>query len=891
MTSNILNEGREGKVMWRRLIVVFFVFSLIIPFHANGQENTNQESNPESNQVFSGFTGNPVIKERFSADPAALVHDGKAYLYVGHDSAGVNSNFYDLPEWNIYSSTDMETWTLEGAVPRTIFEWGSGNSAWASQAIEKDGKFYWYTTVFNPAQGERGYSIGVAVSDDPVKGWKDAIGKPLVSNSMTDNPPGMGAEPWDNIDPTVFIDDDGQAYMYWGNTHLYYAKLKDNMVELDGEIHQVQINDMQGSFTEAPFLHKYNDKYYLSFAMNWPEDIGYAVSDSPAGPWTYAGKLMDATEGTGTNHSAIIEYEGQWYFIYHTAGLPTGGDYRRSVSIEKLYYNPDGTIKKMNPTASGISGSPELLQVESDQAFVHHSNQDIKLDSLVNNQTNFQWFTVPGLADSGEGYLSFQAENRPGYYLKRDGTSLILAKNNGTEDFKGQATFKVTPGIGNKEWVSFQAYNDEQLYMVQQSKHSLGLSPIHSIEEKSKATFSLKKAEVTGVTLDTETKVLEVGSATMLRANVLPDEALMKGVKFYSSNPNVISVSASPYMSPDGEVRAIISAKSEGTSKITAITEDGHIASTIVLEVKSADKKTTKLKHVKVNYDPATREVKIEGFLKKQKDRLVTTRVVDPNGETEYIAQTSTEKNGKFAFDFISSNVSSGEYKVEIFEKDLGEVFQTSFNKSGELTAHYDFNTNFSDQTANFGTGTITGNRINNEGGNITFSEGINGQAALFDGSSGIRLPNGLIDTHTYSVSLWLNPEQLTQFTTAFFGARDESNWISVVPRGGGNNTLVWSGNMRWYDANTGISIQPNQWTHVAFTVNNGDIIVYLNGEKKFSGSNFPDVFTNSDAVFGLGVNYWDLPYKGAMDELKIYSNSVLSEAEIKEFYHNGIHQ
>lgn len=877
--------------MLQRLTMVFFALLVIIPIHVNGQGNIVLESNTDFNKVLPEVTGNPVITERFSADPAALVHDGKVYLYVGHDSAEVNSNFYVLPEWNIYSSSDMKNWKLEGAVPRTIFEWASGNSAWASQAIEKDGKFYWYTTVFNPAQGERGYSIGVAVSDDPVNGWKDAIGKPLISNSMTDNPPGMGAEPWDNIDPTVFIDDDGQAYLYWGNTHLYYAKLKDNMVELDGEIHQVQINNMQGSFTEAPFLHKYNDKYYLSFAMNFPEDIGYAVSDSPSGPWTFAGKLMDATEGTGTNHQAIIEYEGQSYFIYHTAGLPTGGDYRRSVSIEKLYYNPDGTIKKMEPTASGIDGIPHLLQVEDDQGYVQHSNQDININTLVNNQTDFQWFVFPGLADNGEEYLSFQAENRPGYYLKRDGNNIIIAKNNGTEDFKEQATFKVTSGISNNEWLSFQAYQDEQLYMVHQADHSLGLSSLNEIEEKGKATFRLKKADVTGVKLDIESKILEVGSTTMLSANVLPDDALIKGVKFYSSNPSVISVSDSPYTSPEGEVRAIVNAKSKGSAEITAITDDGHIAATIGLEVKENDKKSTKLKDVKVNYNSTTREVTIEGFLKKQKDRLVTTKIVDSNGKTEFIAQTSTEKDGKFSFDFISNNVSSGEYKVEIFEKDLVEPYQTSFNKLAELTAHYDFNNNVNDQTGNFGAGTFTGNRLNNEGGNITYIEGIDGQASLFNGSSGIRLPNGLINTHTYSVSLWLNPEQLTQFTTTFFGARDMSNWVSVVPRGGGNSTLVWSGNTRWYDANTGMSIQPNQWTHVAFTVNNGDIIVYINGEKKFSGSNFPNVFTNSDGVFGLGVNYWDLPYKGLMDDLRIYNNTVLSGEEISEFYNNGINQ
>lgn len=127
-------------------------------------------------------------------------------------------------------------WELEGHLPRTEFKWAQRESAWASQAIEREGQFYWYVTVFN---GDPGYSIGVAQSNHPARGFKDALGGPLITPSMVANPEYMGTVLWDDIDPTVFIDKDGQAYLYWGNTHLYYVKLKDNMIELDGEIQHV----------------------------------------------------------------------------------------------------------------------------------------------------------------------------------------------------------------------------------------------------------------------------------------------------------------------------------------------------------------------------------------------------------------------------------------------------------------------------------------------------------------------------------------------------------------------------------------------------------------------------------------------------------------------------
>src|SRR5690554_5006447 len=178
---------------------------------------------------------NPIITHKYTADPAALVHNDKVYLYVGHDEAKAHENHYVLNEWLIFSSDDMVNWTEEAAFPASAFEWAKGE-AWAAHVVEKEGKFYWYVTVEHGTIP--GKSIGVAVSDSPTGPFKDALGKALITNDMTTE---HSDSYWDDIDPAVFIDDDGKAYMYWGNVVCYWAQLKDNMVELDGPIHTVEI--------------------------------------------------------------------------------------------------------------------------------------------------------------------------------------------------------------------------------------------------------------------------------------------------------------------------------------------------------------------------------------------------------------------------------------------------------------------------------------------------------------------------------------------------------------------------------------------------------------------------------------------------------------------------
>ena len=290
--------------------------------------------------------GNPVVTYKYLGDPAALVHDVTLYIYAGHDECPPPQQYYLMNEWCILSTKDMKTFTEHSyKMQAKSFAWAKGE-AWASQVIERNGKFYWYVTVEH--KDIPGKSIGVAVADSPVGPFKDARGSALVTNDMTTEYTKIG---WDDIDPTVFIDDDGQAYLIWGNTQCYYAKLKENMTELDGPIVPVDLP----RFTEAPWIHKRGEWYYLSYASEFPEKICYAMSKSITGPWEYKGILNELAGNSNTNHQTIIEFNDEWYFIYHNGAInPHGCGFRRSVCIDRLYYNPDGTMQRIIMTTEGV---------------------------------------------------------------------------------------------------------------------------------------------------------------------------------------------------------------------------------------------------------------------------------------------------------------------------------------------------------------------------------------------------------------------------------------------------------------------------------------------------------------------------------------------------------
>lgn len=285
--------------------------------------------------------GNPVIPHHYTADPAALVEGDTLWLFTGHDSPGTN-NGYNMKNWLAFSTTDLKHWT-EYPVPLKItdFSWVKGMNAFAGHVVQRNGKYYWYIS-------SNSYGIGVAVSDRPEGPYKDVLGKPLLTHKDCFD----SSHSWACIDPAVFIDDDGQAWLFWGNRECYYAKLKDNMIEIDGDIKKIDFDGF--SFTEAPWIHKHDGKYYLSYATEFPEKIAYAMADCIEGPYEYKGILNEIAGNSNTNHQAIVEFKGQWYFVYHNGALPGGGGGTRSVCVDKLHYNADGAIKRIVMTTEGV---------------------------------------------------------------------------------------------------------------------------------------------------------------------------------------------------------------------------------------------------------------------------------------------------------------------------------------------------------------------------------------------------------------------------------------------------------------------------------------------------------------------------------------------------------
>ena len=292
-------------------------------------------------------TGNPIIRHKFTADPAAMVYRGQVYLYTGHDEAATGHNGYVMHNWTCFTSSDMVTWT-EHPSPLNVkdFAWAKAD-AWASQVIERNGKFYWYVALEHGTIP--GKAIGVAVSDSPAGPFKDARGTALVTNDMTK----AVKHSWDDIDPSVIIDKDGQAYLFWGNGICYYAKLKPNMTELDGEIKTITLPH----YTEAPWIHKRNGWYYLSYGYQMPEKVAYAMSRTIDGPWEFKGIINELAGNCETNRPAILDFKSKSYFIYHNGGLKNGGSHRRSVCIDYLYYNTDGTIKRVIMTSEGVKAA------------------------------------------------------------------------------------------------------------------------------------------------------------------------------------------------------------------------------------------------------------------------------------------------------------------------------------------------------------------------------------------------------------------------------------------------------------------------------------------------------------------------------------------------------
>ena len=389
---------------------------------------------------------NPVIRDQFAADPTARVFNNKVYLYPSHDifpPEGQRQDWFCMEDYHVFSSENLTDWTDHGViVTQNKVPWVKPDSysMWAPDCIERNGKYYFYFPSA-PKDG-RGFGIGVAIADSPEG--------PFIPEP--ENIKGISG-----IDPCVLQASDGNAYIFWGNGRC--AKLKPNMKELaddtpketvkwgDQEFEMYGVNclkDLPNRQAEGPFAFEYNGNYYLTYpyVRENTEVLGYAMSKNPMGPYEYKGLIMpEHDNGCWTNHHSIINYKGQWYLFYHRNHFSPRDDKRRSVCIEKLFFNPDGTIQEVKQTMRGVGINQATEKIEIDRYSSASDDVTTQLIDTVNTFRSFQanlpkkgsWICYKDIDFSclDDGYLVISAkaaDNTALYIREKSGDGKIIAK-------------------------------------------------------------------------------------------------------------------------------------------------------------------------------------------------------------------------------------------------------------------------------------------------------------------------------------------------------------------------------------------------------------------------------------------------------------------------------
>ncbi len=357
-------------------------------------------------------TGNPIIRDKHTSDPAMLTEGDTLWLFTGHDAKGGQNN-YVMPDWLLYSTTDLRHWT-EYPSPLRIedFTWAESKQAYAGHPVKRNGKYYFFVST-------NWCGIGVAVADKITGPYKDALVKPLLTHKDCFD----SSHSWACIDPAIFVDDDNTPYIVWGNRECYMARLKDSMTEIDGEIHRIEVP----GFTEGPWMHKHEGRYYLTYASGWPEKIAYATADNPFGPYTPQGIISEIAGNSNTTHPAITEFKEQWLFFSHNGGLPDGTSYSRSVIAEPLHYNTDGTIQPIPATDKGVTS---LIPETNLAAYlmVYHKDADHSLHMAL-SRDGYNWTALnkdlPVVR--GDSIAQQRGIRDPHIYRGPDGTFYIAA--------------------------------------------------------------------------------------------------------------------------------------------------------------------------------------------------------------------------------------------------------------------------------------------------------------------------------------------------------------------------------------------------------------------------------------------------------------------------------
>lgn len=334
------------------------------------------------------FSQNPIVRTMYSADPSARVFGDRVFLFPSHDILATQGKgrvgWFCMEDYHVFSSSNLTDWTDHGiVVTQNKIPWvrPDSYSMWAPDCIYRNGKYYFYFPApVNDTSLGRGSMVGVAIADKP---------EGLYIPEPT---PIKGAR---GIDPNVFIDKDGQAYLYWAGGNIYGAKLKDNMLELASEVKILGDLPTKG-LKEGPYLFERNGIYYMTYphVENRIERLEYAISNNPLGPFKVTGVIMDESPtNCWTNHQSIIQFKNQWYLFYHDRDYSPNFDKARSVRADSLFFNEDGTIKKVIPTLRGIGITDATKEIQIDR-YSAKSDEGVSIDFIDTTNRFEGWKTI-----------------------------------------------------------------------------------------------------------------------------------------------------------------------------------------------------------------------------------------------------------------------------------------------------------------------------------------------------------------------------------------------------------------------------------------------------------------------------------------------------------------
>lgn len=847
------------------------------PQSPGGGEGPEEPEGPGDDPEEPEFSGN--FSNVGVHDPSIIKVDDTYYVFGSHLAAAKST---DLIHWEKFADGVNPANPLFEDVTEELaeaLEWAQSDTLWAPDVIQlPDGKFYMY---YNACEGSSPLSaMGVAVADHIEGPYVDQgifLKSGMAGTSEDGTNYNASIHP-NVIDPHVFFDAAGDLWMVYGSFSggIFILEMNpDTGFPVEGQGYGTKLIGGNHTRIEGPYIqYDAETEYYYLFVSfgGLGRSDGYNIrvfrSESPDGPYLDP-ENRDVTEVKSSIHDddGVAPYglKQSGNFAYSNLnGLQSDGSYGYVSSGHNSTYYDEDTGKSFNIFHTRFPTRGEAHEVRVHQMVMNDAGWPILLPFRYTGET----LSEVSESDVTGSYHFINHDKdtsgfiKPSIYIELLANGSIQGDVNGSweliEDYRVQLTVdsELYDGVFVKQW-----HEEQEAYVM----------AFAAISNKGVTIWG---SMFEGFTLDAITSsndVMVVDTDLSLQAHFLPEQYVLNDITWTSSDEDIAVVSDTGTVTAigAGEVKIMATSVHDTSQSLSfdiIVTSEAVAVGAINLP---SEKKLAQTLKFTPEVAVLPREALNKRLLWSSSDEDVAV-VNEQTGTVTALAEglatiTATAADG--------SGVTQS-YTLTVYDG---------------LVAHFSFDDeDLSDATDNFGTGTVTGDRIDTTGGQITYSDGALGKAAVFDGSSGVKLPEGLITSNNYSVALWINPEELTYFTPSFFGARDRDNWISLLPRGlapasGGDevyNTMLWSG-VNWYDADTWVKLGTNQWTHLAFTVIEGDVKVYVDGFQAYTGSNFPDVFTDEQGTFSLGVNWWDTAFKGMIDEVMVYER-VLTVEEIE---------